>query len=283
MRNLLAFIVQFSSWLVFFFYAAVSVALLVTHAPYQRHVYLTSAGAIASSVYDVTSNVTGYFHLRGVNDDLNRRTAELEAQVSGLQRKLQSAHELLQQTDLRAQDTLGLFRFVVATVINNSVTHPNNYLTINRGSADGLAPEMGVMDQNGVVGVVSEVAPHHARVISLLNPNFRLSCKLKGADTFGSLVWDCRSPREAILEELPRHTRFHTGDTIVTSGYSAVFPPGIPVGVIKGQVHGRGDDNFFTLRIKLLTDFSALSTVKVISNPEIAEIRAVEASDPAEK
>ncbi len=128
------------------------------------------------------------------------------------------------------------------------------------------------MDQNGVVGVVNVVSNHYARIISLLNPNFRLSCKLRGSDTFGSLVWDGNDPQRAILEELPKHTIFHKGDTIVTSGYSAVFPEGLPVGTIEGTARGAAD-NFFTLRIKLLTDFTALSTVKVISNTDLQEIR----------
>lgn len=261
----------------FLFYVVVSCVLLFKSNPYQNHVYLTSAGALASGVYDVTSNVTGYFHLRAVNDDLNRRTALLEEEVVALKQELRQLSEQALTDSLARVDTVGTrpFKFVVATAINNSITRPYNYITINRGSADGIQPEMGVMDQNGVVGVVNVVTDHHARVISLLNPNFRLSCKVRGSDAFGSLVWDGKSPREAILEELPRHTRFSPGDTIITSGYSAVFPEGIPVGTIIGKARG-ADDNFFTLKIRLLTDFPALSTVKVISNQDIVEIREVE-------
>lgn len=95
------------------------------------------------------------------------------------------------------------------------------------------------------------------------------------------MVWDGNDPRKAILEELPKHTVFHKGDTIVTSGYSAVFPEGLPVGTIEGTARG-ADDNFFTLRIKLLTDFTALSTVKVISNTDLQEIRSVETDQVAQ-
>ena len=116
----------------------------------------------------------------------------------------------------------------------------------------------------------------------MLNPNFRLSCKLKGSDVFGSLVWDGRSPGEALLEELPKHTVYHKGDTIITSGYSAVFPEGIPVGTVQEAYKG-GDDNFFTLRIRLLTDFSQLSTVRVIANDMTDELMFVENSDPETK
>ncbi len=280
MRNLLDFIVRFSSWFVFAFYAVVSCALLFDRNPYQHHVWLTSAGSVAAGVYDVSNNVTGYFSLRAINEDLQRRQADLEEEVAALRTQLRTAREALAQDSLAAIDSVRQFRFIVATAISNSVTRPYNYITLDKGEADGLQPEMGVMDQNGVVGVVNVTGKHHARVISLLNPNFRLSCKLRGSDAFGSLVWDGKSPREALLEELPKHTRFHKGDTIITSGYSAMFPEGIPVGTIIGSARGE-DDNFFTLRIRLLTDFTALSTVKVISNREIADIKGVEVDEEA--
>lgn len=282
MRNLLDFIVRFSSWFVFAFYAVVSCALLFDRNPYQHHVWLTSAGSVAAGVYDVSNNVTGYFSLRAINEDLQRRQADLEEEVAVLRTQLRTAREALAQDSLAAIDSVRQFRFIVATAISNSVTRPYNYITLDKGEADGLQPEMGVMDQNGVVGVVNVTGKHHARVISLLNPNFRLSCKLRGSDAFGSLVWDGKSPREALLEELPKHTRFHKGDTIITSGYSAMFPEGIPVGTIIGSARGE-DDNFFTLRIRLLTDFTALSTVKVISNREIADIKGVEVDEEATK
>ncbi len=262
----------------FAFYVIASCWLLFDRNPYQHHVWLTSAGSVAAGVYDVSNNVTGYFSLRSINEDLQRRQADLEAEVASLRTQLRSAREALEQDSLARVDSLAQFRFIVATAISNSVTRPYNYITLDKGEAEGLEPEMGVMDQNGVVGVVNVTGKHHARVISLLNPNFRLSCKLRGSDAFGSLVWDGKSPREALLEELPKHTRFHKGDTIITSGYSAMFPEGIPVGTIMGSARGE-DDNFFTLRIRLLTDFTALSTVKVISNRDMLEIKEVETDE----
>ncbi|MDE6449063.1 MAG: rod shape-determining protein MreC, partial [Muribaculaceae bacterium] len=106
---------------------------------------------------------------------------------------------------------------------------------------------------------------------------FRLSCKLKGSDVFGSLVWDGRNPREALLEELPNHTVFAPGDTIITSGYSAVYPEAIPVGIVKGNERN-GDDNFFTLRVALLTVFSKLSTVLLVVSKDRVQIKAIETS-----
>ena len=137
---------------------------------------------------------------------------------------------------------------------------------------------MGVVDQTGVVGVVNVVGEHYSRIISLLNPDLRISCKLKGSEVFGSLVWDGKNSDEALLEELPKHTVYEEGDTIITSGYSSMFPEGIPVGIVMKSATA-DDDNFFTLRIKLLTDFSQLSTVRIIENKRIDEIKEVEASD----
>lgn len=275
MRNLLNFFIRYGAWFLFVFYAAISCFLLFQRSPFQHHVYLTSANAVVSGVYDVAANVTGYINLRDINADLQRRTADLESEVIALREHNRALRQQLLQDSLRTTDSLGRFRFILATVVNNSVVNPYNYITVNKGRLDSIQPEMGVMDQNGVVGVVNTVSDHHARIISLLNPNFRLSCKLRGNDAFGSLVWDGKSPYEAILEELPKQVRFHKGDTIITSGYSAVFPEGIPVGTIIGSTRGE-DDNFNTLRIKLLTDFSTLSTVKVISNRNIADIRQAE-------
>ncbi len=275
MRNLLNFFIRYGAWFLFVFYAAISCFLLFQRNPFQHHVYLTSANAMVSGVYDVAANVTGYINLRDINADLQRRTADLESEVIALREHNRALRQQLLQDSLRTTDSLGRFRFILATVVNNSVVNPYNYITVNKGRLDSIQPEMGVMDQNGVVGVVNTVSDHHARIISLLNPNFRLSCKLRGNDAFGSLVWDGKSPYEAILEELPKQVRFHKGDTIITSGYSAVFPEGIPVGTIIGSTRGE-DDNFNTLRIKLLTDFSTLSTVKVISNRDIADIRQAE-------
>lgn len=282
MRNLLDFIVRFSSWFVFAIYVVASCVLLFDRNPYQHHVWLTSAGSVSAWMYDLSNNVTGYFNLRSINEDLQRRQAELEAEVLELRSIIQRENEALLQDSLARVDSLGQFRFIVATAISNSVARPYNYITINKGEADGIKPEMGVMDQNGIVGVVDVAGKHHARVLSLLNPNFRLSCKLRSMDAFGSLVWDGKSPQEAILEELPKQTRFHKGDTIITSGYSAMFPPGIPVGTVIESTRGE-DDNFFTLRIKLLTDFNALSTVKVISNRDITEIKQVEGEEAPEQ
>ncbi len=173
------------------------------------------------------------------------------------------------------------YDFIIAHVINNSISRPHNYITINKGSLDGVKPEMGVVDQNGVIGKVNVVGPHASRVISLLNDYLRISCKVKNSAQIGSLVWDGQDSRYALLLELPKHATFSKGDTIVTSGYSTAFPEGVPVGVVESEMRDY-DENFFTLKVKLLSDFSKLSTVRLVVDNMAEEIRQVE-MDPDEQ
>lgn len=257
------------------FYVILSCMLLFKQNPYHHHVYLTSAGFATSAVYDATNAVTSYFNLKSINEDLQRRNADLESEVIALRNEVDRLGIEVYGDSMVVIEPLKPVSFILAKVVNNSIARPYNYITIEKGSLDGVRPEMGVVDQNGVVGVVNVVGPHYSRLISLLNPKFRLSCKVKGSDVFGSLVWDGKSPSEALLEELPKHTVYHNGDTIITSGYSDFFPEGIPVGTIVRN-ENKEDDNFFTLRINLLTDFSKLSTVRLIVNPMLDEIQAVE-------
>lgn len=275
MRQLIEFFVRHGAWFTFLLLAGISRVMLFRGNPYQQAVYMTSAGAVSSGVYGVANSVTSYFHLRSINDDLQERLSALEMENLSLRRRLQRADEMAYADTVTPDSALTPYRFIIARVINNSIAHRNNFITINRGSDDGIKPEMGVVDQNGVVGVVNVTGRHTARVISLLNSYLPISCKVKGSDAFGSLVWDGKSPRTAMLEELPRHVAISMGDTIITSGHSLVFPEGIPVGIVIGQSRDT-DDNFFSLKVELLTDFATLSTVRVIENFLKDEIEEVE-------
>ncbi|MDE6276598.1 MAG: rod shape-determining protein MreC [Muribaculaceae bacterium] len=281
MNELILFFRKNSKWFVFGFFVVLSCTMLFNSNPYHQHLYLTSAGRAVSSVYKSGSMLSSYLNLRSINEDLNRRNAELQAEIAAQNELISTFRELGYTDTLVADSGVRHFDFIVAHVINNSIARPFNYITINKGSKAGVRPELGVIDQNGVVGIVSNVGSGSARVISLLNPNFRLSCKIKRSDYFGSLVWDGKDPREALLEELPRHTVFNPGDTIVTSGYSAVFPEGLPVGVIMPD-NNEHNENFFTLRVRLLADFTTLGNVQVVVNNYRAELDSLSAGEAEE-
>lgn len=256
-------------------YTVASCVLLFHSNPYQHHVFLTSANTVSAAVYGSVSDLNQYFHLREVNEDLQRRTIELELEVLSLKQALRNYHDAAIESVQPVDSSLARYDFIIAHVINNTVNRPHNYITIDKGSLAGIRPEMGVIDRNGVVGIVNVVGPRSARVISLLNSHLRLSCKVKGHDHVGSLVWDGKDPEEAILEELPRHAVFQPGDTIVTSGYSTVFPEGVPVGRVIVGLRDH-DENFYSLKVKLFTDFTTLGTVRVVADSMRDELDIVE-------
>ena len=274
MKNLLDFFVKHSAWFVLMLYLILSCVLLVNNNPYQQSVYLTSANAVCAKVYEGMSSITDYFHLKGINNDLQERNALLEMELVDLRAQINDLKMQLPDT-AKIQPVLQHFDFVVAHVISNSIAQPNNYITINRGSAVGIKPEMGVVDQTGVVGVVNVVGPHSARIISLLNPDMRLSCKLRDSEYFGSMVWEGGDSRYAILEELPKHMHYEVGDTVVTSGFSTVFPEGIIVGTVEGRARNLSD-SFVSLKVRLTTNFSQLGTVRVITNDMAEELKKLE-------
>ena len=262
----------------FIIYVVLSCVLLFNNNPYQQHVYMTSAGKFASSLYEWRNGVTSYFHLRDINEDLHHRNAQLELDVIGLREQVRQL-QLLQYADtMTIEPELKQYSFKIAHVINNSFTRPRNYVTIDKGAVDGIEIDMGVLDQNGVVGIVCVVSENNARIMSILNPDWKLSCKIKGSDNIGSLAWDGKDYEIATLEELPRHAIINVGDTIVTSGNSSAFPEGIPVGTIISH-YSENDDNFRALKIKLLCDFTKLGTVRVVGNSMRDEIKKLEKSD----
>ena len=200
LSELLKFFVKYSSWFLFALYLVAGFALLFSRNPFQHHVFLSSANIIASGVYNTTHNVTSYFSLRDINEDLQARISELELENYMLKNHLRAEREKIYADTMTVDSALTRYHFLIAHVINNSINHSHNYITIEKGRLDGIEPEMGVIDQNGIVGIVNVVGDHTARLISVLNPYLRLSCKVKGEDQVGSLVWDGRDPGEAILE-----------------------------------------------------------------------------------
>ena len=272
MRNLLNFIIKYSTWFVFTFYVLISCILLIKSSDNHFSVYVSSANAIGGAIYRTSSEVTDYFGLLSVNQRLQESNAKLENEVLNLRNQLAQYRVL-------AQDTAGTmhtnrFGYIGASVINNSVRHPRNHFTIDRGSADGVKPGMGVVDQSGVVGIVDVTGKNTARVISLLNQSQHFSAKVKDSPYVGSLTWRGEDPSVAFLEEVPRHAKFHVGDTVVTSGFSTTFPEGIDIGTIMGKVKTT-DDTFLVLKVRLASNFKTLGTVRVIKDALKQELDSI--------
>lgn len=257
------------TWLVL---AIFSITLLIQKSPYHRSVWFGSANAIVGNMYDVRSNVSGYFGLKAINEDLLSRTGELEEENLLLRQQLQVYEDQLQV----ASDTLHLYDFMVAHVVGNSINLADNYITLDKGLLDGVTQDLGVADHNGVIGIVAKVSDHYSLVLSVLNSKFGLSVKLKNNSENASLKWDGKDYRYALLEDLPRNVNFEVGDTVVTTGFTSTFPKDVPVGRV-AEVFDRGG-SFLSITVELFADFNRLNDVHVIFNRQWEERVALQRS-----
>ena len=276
MRTLFTFLVKNVHWLLFFLLVGVSIGLIIKNNDYQKSKYAVVEGEVAGSFYAVSNSISSYFGLKKTNEDLAERTAELESHIQYLEAQIlqmkdsAAARQIIRRIDF---DSVSNYKYIMARVVYTSLAG-NNYITLNKGTDAKVVSGMGVFSATGVVGFVMSVSPHYSVVLPVLNPNFHLSCKIKGSNYFGSLSWDGNDISYASLHELPSYTQFKNGDTIVTSGHSFSFPEGIPVGIVEEKSQGKG--NFNTLKIKLLTDFGALNEVLLVDKKNRIEQQELE-------
>ena len=275
MRNLLNFLIKYNYWFLFLLLEVASFILLFRFNHYQQSVYFTSANGVAGKVYEISGGITSYFHLMTANEDLLDRNMWLEQRLSFLENVLKEKG--LDSARLYSMERLAPTEYQIfkANVIKNSLNKADNYITLDRGTTEGIRPEMGVVDANGVVGIVYKTSPHYSLVIPLLNSKSSISCKIVGSDYFGYLKWEGGDSRFAYLKDLPRHAEFNLGDTVVTSGYSTVFPEGVMVGTVDDMSDSH-DGLSYLLKIKLATDFGKVSNVRVISRNGQDEQKALE-------
>ena len=275
MRNLLNFLLKYNYWLLFILLEVICFVLLFRFNNYQQSVFFTSANVVAGKVYEVSGGISSYFHLKSVNEDLLDRNMALEQQITNLENRLKDYRiDSITMNSIRYLEQAD-YKIFKAHVIRNSFNQADNYITLDKGSSAGIRPEMGVIDGNGVVGIVYKTSPSYSLVISVLNSKSSISCKIIGSEYFGYLKWEYGDSRYAYLKDLPRHAEFNLGDTVVTSGYSTVFPAGVMVGTVD-DMSDSNDGLSYLLKIKLATDFGKLGNVRVISRNGQGEQRELE-------
>lgn len=271
MKNLLAFLAKYYHWLMLLLLEVASGVLLFQYNSYQGSVWFTSANAVVGKVYAGDAEVRKFFSLTRNNEELTLRNFYLERQVAQLRRLY---GELTQDTTVQERQELQFlsqYQLIPAKVVANSVDKRDNLVTIDKGRADGVAKDMGVACGNGVVGVVFQTSAHYAVVIPVLNvTSSRISCCLRGRGYFGYLQWYGGDPTVAYVEDIPRHARFKRGDWVETSGYSAIFPPGVLVGQVT-NIYNSADGLSYRLKVRLTTDFACLRDVFVINDQSIGE------------
>jgi len=256
MSALLRFLARFALVFEFLFLEVIAFVLIFHANAFQQSVIYKANTAVVVSIYNTTSAWSDYFHLGIDNERLAEENELMTNKIAFLEAKLATAKD----TSFAVTPS---YRAISAKVVYSSVNKIQNYILINKGKDYGLAPDMGVLSDRGVVGVVESVSEHFSVVLPIINTKLLVSGKLKMNNSLGSVVWDGISPTTAQLTEIPSHVEVVSGDTVVTSGYSAIFPEGILIGIID-EVDYQKHETFCNITLKLATDFQSLHYVRVI-------------------
>jgi rod shape-determining protein MreC len=269
MRNLLNFLAKYNNLIIFLILEGISFYFLTTRNFYHNTQVVKGVIGITTGLETRIENVRNYFHLRDLNHSLAFENAILQKNLDILQHKENLAYIPVSDTIFHQQ-----FQYTPAEVINNSITRQKNFFTINKGRFQGVEVDMAVLSDNGIAGVVVGSSHNYSVVMSVLNLDFKVSARLRSNGYFGSLSWDGRDFNSAILSEIPQHVTFGIGDTVETTGYSAVFPEGIVIGTVSSFEKAGGD--FFKIRVLLNTDFRRMHFVTVAGNLRKKEEKELE-------
>ena len=274
MRTLLQFLAKYSILLLFLVLEIVAFILLVRNNNYPQSAVLSSANRVSATLYEVGSTVSDYFYLRSQNTVLTEENAELRNRIYELENMLETVVEDSASEYVYAHKDIVTHP---AKVINGTTNLQRNYFTINKGKRDGISTDMGVVNKDGVVGIVSTVSEKFSVVIPFINPNISLSCKLKKNGYSCVMHWDGKDYRYAELQDIARHINVVEGDTVVTSGFSEVFPENLPVGIVE-KAELTESDAYYRIKLKMAVDFRTIEYVSVIENKDINEQRELEKS-----
>ena len=265
MQNFIALIVKYGIHILFISLEIICFYLIISNNASQKSIWQNSTSLFADYLERRVDKVNNYIHLEEANDSLIAENASL------LQRLIKA--DLIEEL---AEDSLSnQYELIPSYVCNNTIHLRNNYLTLCKGENDGIEMDMGVISSTGIIGIVKEVNPHYARVISILHSQSKISCALKKSGAFGSLIWSGYLSQEMNLTSIPKHIDLRRGDTVVTSGYSTIFPKNIPVGTVSDFSVDRGSSNY-NIEVKLLNDPIKTKTVYAIKNNLKEFQRAIE-------
>lgn len=272
MKEIIKLILKYHFTIIFILLEFISFSLIVMHNSYQRTVFSGYAASFFGSISAVVTDIDDYFYLKVTNEKLVAENTNLRSQIEELKKALPSKDRDSLWIKNDSIDVDYVFR--TAEMINSGFNKTKNYITIDKGQADGIRAEMAVCSSEGVVGVVERASKHYAKVIPLINTNLRVSAKIKKNGYYGSLQWDGDDYRYSYLNDIPFHVNAEVGDTIVTSGFSTIFPEGKLIGFVESV--NKETANFLSIKVKLATDFKKISDIYVIAYTKKQEQQQLE-------
>lgn len=278
MQSILNLLIKYNHWFLFLLLEGISIVLLLTFNNYQGAVFFTSANGIAGNIYALMTDVNGYFGLKDENDILLEHNRKLLEEVNALRLELSQFKDSAALAGCSIIDSnKDDYTFATAKVVNSSLNRVNNLVTIDKGYSDGITSEMGVFNEQGVVGIICQTSDNFSIVMPLLNSKSMISCRVTGNNTSCTLKWSGGDLQHSYLIDLPRYALFEAGDTVVTSGYSSIFPAGIPVGEIV-SLDDSEDGMFFRAKVRLFADFSSIDNLYIVGNGKKGEQAILEQS-----
>lgn len=283
MRKLLNFLSSHGHWLLLLFVEGVAFTFLFNGSAYHRYLNMLFSNQFIGSVHEVSGLVNSYIGLREKNRVLTEQNAQLEQMYLQLRRKVEYAEADSVRPFTYVADSTEViphYHFITARVVSASINKNRNLIIIDKGSQAGIRRDMGVVSAAGVVGIVAYVSKDYSVVIPLINPTLKLSCKLLRTGHFGYISWGGANPEDRIayLSDLPSHVTLHKGDTIVTSGFSSIYPANIYVGRV-GQLETSADGmmrSHSAVPVVLGAHFATLDYVYVVSFSNALEKKALD-------
>jgi rod shape-determining protein MreC len=261
MERLFLFIYQYRAFFTFVVLEFFCFLLIVQNNQYQGAKFFNSSNTVVASINNFSQSIRDYFLLSEVNRTLAEENADLRRQLEIQKNQLQNAHQVTYSDSV----LVSRFEFISAKVVNNQVDRFKNFITINKGEDAGLEPGMAVISPLGVVGKVKNVSSHYSVVTSILHIDYMISAVLKKTNNFGSVQWNGKSPDFTKFNHIPRHVKLEVGDSVVTSGFNAIFPEGILIGTIS-EMNLSPESLTYDLTVSLSQDFRKLSYVSVVKS-----------------
>ncbi|GIV34714.1 MAG: rod shape-determining protein MreC [Chitinophagales bacterium] len=274
MRNLIHFVARFNHIFIFLALEALSLIFVIRYHSYHRAGFLNSSGFVIGNIYNSYSRIKDFFSLASVNQQLMEENARLRNRLAILEDQQSVLPEW-------CDDLTGDFYFIPVKVINFTSNRIANYITVNKGASAGIRKDMGLITDQGIAGIINHVSENFATAMSVLHKDSRISIKIVRFNYPGTLQWNGGSPMEGVVTGIPQYLPIATGDTIVTSGFSAIFPANIPVGVITDYYPQKGS-SFYIIKIRFTTPLDKLEYAYVVHNLNQEELRSLESQNKNE-
>jgi len=277
-RNVFLFIRRYANFIFFLVLQIIALSFLIRYNKFHEAAFMNVAGEVTGKLDEKYNGIEYYFQLKRTNEQLNRENERLNQMLRENFEGTDSSKRMIVDTILNdSLKRIQKYFYLRAKVVGNTVSSQANFLTIHRGAAQNVKPNMGVISSQGIVGTVVNVSENYSSVMSLLHRQYKVVVKLKKGGERGTVEWDGASPMYVTLKDIPKSAKVSTGDTVVTSQTSSLFPGNIMVGTVLEIVDDKSS-NFFTLRLKTATNFFNVEYVYVIENIQYDEQKRLEDS-----